>query len=249
MDEFASKGRQRRAIYRFPTLLSLMFILTALSVMESNAQEKRAMLRHIDTNGFHSVNGDRFWSRPLYGPNRRCFVPTGELPHAAFVWFHPQGRTAYVRCGHFLPGVITQRGVKWLYQADQITATYDPGMMRFSVKDPVLDGDLRMEVVPFVPGDGYVVRVSSGSAVEFVFAFGGFWCLGENDKDSHQGNSNAPGGIIAEHYRENEFSTQFHYAVADGIHRVLFGSPLHPWRASPGPPDLQRRFAFARPPS
>ena len=46
-----------------------------------------------------------------------------------------------------------------------------------------------------------------------------------------------------------EIATFFHYAVADGIHRVLFGSPLHSPRQPTGPPDLQRRFAFARPPS
>lgn len=46
-----------------------------------------------------------------------------------------------------------------------------------------------------------------------------------------------------------EIATFFHYAVADGIHRVLFGSPLHSCRRLPDLPDLQRRFAFARPPS
>jgi hypothetical protein len=46
-----------------------------------------------------------------------------------------------------------------------------------------------------------------------------------------------------------QIATFFHYAVADGIHRVLFGSPLRSSREPPGPPDLQRRFAFARPPS
>jgi hypothetical protein len=46
-----------------------------------------------------------------------------------------------------------------------------------------------------------------------------------------------------------QIATFFHYAVADGIHRVLFGSPLHAPRRPPVLPDLQRRFAFARPPS
>jgi hypothetical protein len=46
-----------------------------------------------------------------------------------------------------------------------------------------------------------------------------------------------------------EIATFFHYAVADGIYRVLFGSPWRTSRPPAGPPDLQQRFAFARPPS
>jgi len=46
-----------------------------------------------------------------------------------------------------------------------------------------------------------------------------------------------------------QIATFFHYAVADGIHRVLFGSPLRSCRQPSPARDLQRRFAFARPPS
>jgi len=46
-----------------------------------------------------------------------------------------------------------------------------------------------------------------------------------------------------------EIATFFHYAVADGIYRVLFGSPWRTSRPPAGPPDLQQRFAFASPPS
>ena len=61
------------------------------------------------------------------------FALTGELPHAAFLWVEPQER-ANVRCGHVLPGIILPHGGKWLYQAKDVKATYDPGMMRFSAR-------------------------------------------------------------------------------------------------------------------
>ena len=165
------------------------------------------MIRTLDAEGFHTQNGERFWSRPLYGPNRFCFVPAGELPHAAFMWFAPTetapGTVAqpgqwpsfrgFVRCGHFLPGVVSTRGTRWLYQAEDITATYDPGMLRFAVKDPAWNGTVTMELVPLAPGDGYAVRVTAAASVELAFAFGGFLCL--SDKDAYQGTGEPPGGL------------------------------------------------------
>lgn len=183
------------------------------------------MVRTLDATGFHTAGGERFWNRPLYGPNRRAFVGTGDLPHAAFLWFEPQGR-AFVRCGHFLPGFVSPRGTKWLYQAQQVTATYDPGMMRFSVKDPAMDGEIRMEVVPLAPADGYAVRIVPTAAVELVFTLGGFLCL--PDKDAYQGNQNIPGGIAAEHYRNGQFSTSADGASIATLRKIIDtkGNPL-----------------------
>jgi len=165
------------------------------------------MIRTLDAEGFHTQNGERFWSRPLYGPNRYCFVPAGELPQAAFMWFAPAeampGTVAqpgqwpsfrgFVRCGHFLPGVVSTRGTRWLCQAEDITATYDPGMLRFSVKDPAWDGTLTMELLPLVSDDGYAVRVTAVARLELAFAFGGF--MGLSDKDAYQGTGEPPGGL------------------------------------------------------
>jgi len=46
-----------------------------------------------------------------------------------------------------------------------------------------------------------------------------------------------------------EIATFFHYPVADGIHRVLFGVPAQPMTEPPDKPDRQLRFAFDRPPT
>jgi len=82
--------------------LALCVGVSALwTVGGAQAGEKKPMLRTIDASGFHTVTAEKFWSRPLYGPNRRMFVPAGELPHASFMWFEAQTR-AFVRCGHFL---------------------------------------------------------------------------------------------------------------------------------------------------
>lgn len=194
-----------QAACRSVTALTFLALTAALPMVKSYAQEKKPMLRTIDENGFHTLNGERFWSRPLYGPNRRCFVPAGELPHAALLWFAPQER-AYVRCGHFLPGVVTDRGAKWLYEAEETIATYDPGMMRFTVKDPAFDGEMRLEVVPLVDSDGYAVRVTCSAPLQFAFTFGGFWSM--PDKDNHQGNSDLSGWLIAEHYEGMEYAEQ-----------------------------------------
>ena len=200
---WAAPGRQV-ALLTLATVCTFLATAAFSPASRLSAAERKPMTRTIGEDGFHTAGGERFWSRPLYGPNRRTFVTTGELPHAALVWFHPQ-KSAFVRCGHFLPGVVSPRGAKWLYQAEEVTATYDPGMMRLAVKDPAFDGQLRLEVVPLAPGDGYVVRVTSTAAVELAFAFGGFLCL--PDKDAYQGNREFPGGMVAELYGDSDYST------------------------------------------
>ncbi len=181
-----------------------------MSTRSSN--KKTPMVRTISSKGFHTKYGERFWSRPLYGVNRRSFVATGELPHAAFLKHIPtrdlyEGNPdaeVFVRCGQFLPGIISKKGTRWLYQAEELTASYDPGMMRFVIKDPTIDGVLQMKLVPLTPGDGYVVRITTTDAVELAVAFGGFL---HDIGDNYQGNSDAPGGIESKLYHNICYST------------------------------------------
>jgi len=178
-------------------------LATAFSATAASPAAKPPLCRTLDATGFHTEHGERFWSRPLYGPNRRSFVLTGELPHAAFLWEEPQER-AFVRCGQLLPGVISPQGGKWLYRADDVTATYDPGMMRFVVRDPAMKGELQIELVPLAPGDGYAMRIVSTQPVELAFAFGGFLCLPA--KEPYEGVNEFPGGIVAEACRDQQFA-------------------------------------------
>ncbi|MCY2932124.1 MAG: hypothetical protein NTV86_22045 [Planctomycetota bacterium] len=183
------------------------------------------MTRALDADGFHTRNGERFWSRPLYGPNRRMFVPAGELPHASFLWFEAGGR-AFVRCGHFLPGVLSPRGPKWLYQAADVRATYDPGMLRFVCTDPGWDGEVRMDLVPLAVGDGYAVRLAATAPAEIAFAFGGFLCLA--DKDGYQGTGGPPGGLVADLYAGAEYEAPEAGLAATALPNVTAtnGQPL-----------------------
>ena len=48
--------------------------------------------------------------------------------------------------------------------------------------------------------------------------------------------------------RSYEIATFFHYAVADGIYRLLFASRSGPKSLPPRPDNSQLVFAFARPP-
>ena len=196
--------RNQSSMGRGATALVAWILALAAFSSDLLGAEKPPLRRTIDLSGFHTANGERFWSRPLYGPNRRMFVTTGELPHAAFIWFDPQGR-AFVRCGHFFPGIVSPRGTKWLYEAADVTATYDPGMMRFAVRDPAWEGELQMELVPLAPGDGYAIRVTTSRPVELAFAFGGFSCLPE--KDAYQGTATLPGGIMADLYRNSNYAS------------------------------------------
>jgi len=52
--------------YRLRWALALCVGVSALwTVGGAQAGEKKPMLRTIDASGFHTVNGEKFWSRPL----------------------------------------------------------------------------------------------------------------------------------------------------------------------------------------
>ena len=126
----------------------------------------------------------------------------------------------------FLPGVVSLRGTKWLYQAAEVAATYDPGMMRFVARDPAWEGELRMELVPLAPGNGYAIRVTTTKPVEFAFAFGGFLCM--PDKDVYQGNTEFSKGIVAELYGNATVSFIDEKVAVAMLHEIVgtHGKPI-----------------------
>ena len=65
-------------------------------------------------------------------------------------------------------------------------------MMRFTVRDPAWDGELRMELVPLAPGDGYAIRVTAAQPSSLRSCSAAFRCLA--DKDDYQGNAESPRG-------------------------------------------------------
>lgn len=115
-------------------------------------------------------NGAEFFNRPLYGGNTGFRVDAGDRPE--FSLYLPG------RGGNLRFGVKTAAGAIWLHAAASITARYVPGVMRYTVRDPLLGAGatLELEVLALAATEGLVVRAEiSGGAepVAFFWAYGG----------------------------------------------------------------------------
>ncbi len=118
---------------------------------------------------FVITNGTEFFNRPLYGVNKSFRVDAGDKPE--FSLYLPG------RGGNLRLGIKTAQGVKWLNDADQIVARYQPGSMVYEIKDALMtdNRELRLTILPLSGTRGIIVRAEMNSAIpiELVWAFGG----------------------------------------------------------------------------
>src|SRR5579862_2537110 len=106
-----------------------------------------------DGQDFVILNGTEFFNRPLYGGPTAFRVDAGDRPE--FVLYLPG------RGGNLRLGLTGEDGTKWLHEADQITARYRPGTMRYEIRDALLGpaGVLRLDAIALPRTDGLIVRV------------------------------------------------------------------------------------------
>jgi hypothetical protein len=97
--------------------------------------------------GFVIRNGQEFFNRPLYGPNNSFRIDAGDQPE--FSLYLP-GHGGNLRLG-FSSGAKE----KWLFEAEDIVATYRMGRMIYEVRDPMLGtGMLLLELCTIAEGEG-----------------------------------------------------------------------------------------------
>ena len=143
----------------------------ALKVTPNLAGRLDRPLRYRPEGGaFVIENGTEFFNRPLYGGHTAFRVDAGDRPE--FSLYLPG------RGGNLRLGFKTAAGTKWLHAAATITARYVPGTMRYTVRDPLLgaDGKIELEVLALAATEGLVVRAEiSGSpgGAELFWAYGG----------------------------------------------------------------------------
>jgi len=129
----------------------------------------RPLRYHPDGAAFVITNGTEFFNRPLYANHTSFRVDAGDRPE--FSLYLP-GRGGNLRFAWRSAGQL-----RWLHEAAEIVARYEPGRMRYRVRDPLLDGrTLELLVAPQAADRAFIVRVhllGDGRPVEFFFAFGG----------------------------------------------------------------------------
>ncbi len=127
-------------------------------------------LRYLpDNRAFRIRNGREFFNRPLYAPGNPFRVDAGDLPE--FSLYLP-GHGGNLRIGISRPS-----GAKWLFEADEIVASYTSGQMLYTIHDPLLGrGALDLHLVTEAEGAGLHLSVRARETppdLVLTWAFGG----------------------------------------------------------------------------
>ena len=131
--------------------------------------EERELRYKPDGKNFVITNGNRLFTRALYGTNTAFRVETGDRPEFA-LYMPGMG-------GNFKIGIANGKNSKWLTSAKKITARYNAGAMAYTIEDPLLEnGRLLLEVLAMADAEGFIVKayiVGVKTPVTLFWAFGG----------------------------------------------------------------------------
>lgn len=153
--------------------------------------------------GFRITNGAFTYNRPLYARNESTVTLAGDKPQVMLT------HAPTSKYGSLSLGVIVEDRSKWLHDFETIVASYDPGMQVYVLTDPILPGSIELEVLPLADDPGFIVRVSSATAVKLLWVYGGL-----SSAYHIIGQSGYEGGIISK-----ECSDEMH--LDEGGHRYF----------------------------
>ncbi len=115
------------------------------------------------------TNGNRRFTRALYGSNTAFRVETGDLPEFAMYMPGMGGNLKF--------GLVSRNKQKWLIDADRIVARYRAGSMIYDIQDTLLGkGKLQIIVLAMADKDGMIIRLHTENIttpVTIVWAYGG----------------------------------------------------------------------------
>src|SRR6478735_2603233 len=154
-------------MYSDPMRVYLLFILIGF-VQISHAQktdttkwwhDKKRLLRyHPEGEDIVITNGNRRFTRALYGTNTAFRVETGDLPEFALYMPGMGGNIKF--------GLSANDTSKWLINADKITARYRPGSMLYEIEDKMLGkGKIRIVVLAMGDKEGVIIKLQFENVV------------------------------------------------------------------------------------
>jgi hypothetical protein len=132
--------------------------------------DKELELRYKpDGRDFVITNGNRLFTRALYGTHTAFRVETGDRPEFA-LYMPGMG-------GNFKFGIGVGNQSKWLTQANTITARYRPGAMLYIIEDSLLGkARFQIEILAMADAEGFVIKTKFENLtkpVDLHWAFGG----------------------------------------------------------------------------
>src|SRR6187401_1040285 len=126
--------------------------LYPVKLSDSLWHNQQRELRYKPENGdFTITNGNRLFTRALYGTHTAFRIETGDRPEFA-LYMPGMG-------GNFKFGIEANGQSKWLTQAKTIVARYRPGAMLYTIEDPMLSpAKLTIEILAMADAEGFVIR-------------------------------------------------------------------------------------------
>lgn len=189
---------------------------------------ERTLRYRPDGEDFVIVDGDRRFTRALYGTNTAFRVETGDVPE--FALFMP-------RMGGNLQFAL-RRGteVKPLDDAGRIEARYTPGRRGYTIDDPLLGGGtIRMSVLAMGDADGFVLRAEFEGVpadVRLEWTFGG----ASDARLNRNGDMNADPEEVF--WLLPEYCTTNRYTLGGNRFDLDYGDAQQLTGSFPGPPAL-----------
>jgi len=130
---------------------------------------EREIRYHPDNNDFVIKNGNRRFTRALYGTNTAFRAEAGDLPEFALYMPGMGGNMKF--------GLVSKDSSKWLIKADNIVARYRPGSMLYEIEDRMLGkGKLYLDILTLADAEGIVIKFrfeNVPATLRLVFAYGG----------------------------------------------------------------------------
>ena len=132
---------------------------------------ERELRYHPDGEDFVIVNGNRKFTRALYGTNTAFRVETSDVPE--FALFMPR------MGGNLQFGLSSERTKKEIHLNDaaHIEARYRPGCRIYTIEDPILQGGkIVMTVLAMADADGFLIKTELTGIpadVRLMWMFGG----------------------------------------------------------------------------
>ena len=162
------------------------------------------------------INGNRRFTRALYGTNAASRVEAGDLPEFA-LYMPGMG-------GNFKFGLISGDSSKWLIDAKRIEARYQPGKMIYAIEDPMLgNGKMRLEILALSDAEGMMIRADFSNVtnpVKLCWAFGG----ASGKKFSRDGDMGPD--PESSFYLKPEYCTDNRYSISNNSFVLNYGSGL-----------------------
>ena len=160
----------------FSALLAAACLVPAQAQLFTSSDSKRTApgqsrtLRYQpDGEDFVIVNGNRKFTRALYGSNTGFRLETSDVPE--FALYMPR------MGGNLSLGVIVGEKSLWLNNAERIEARYSAGRRIYTITDPLLEnGSLVITALAMYEADGMMLQVEGRklpSGTQLVWLYGG----------------------------------------------------------------------------